>query len=427
MMKNDDDRTGIIIELEALLNKRGQEINDWFAARYRDKRPPFYGSVDLRHSCSKIVPVDTNLFPAGFNQLSERAKQRAQISFKRRLADQFPNVKRVMLLAESHTRNLGYLDNLHVLAGLLEGAGAQVKIARLPSPQDQADRMELETASGHLMTQWVIAREGDALVLAEGWKPDVIVMNNDLSGGLPDILAGISQPVVPTLEAGWHRRRKSRHFELYDEVAIQFAKDFGLDDWKIRTLSHQCGEVNFKERHRMDCVAKAIEEMLEAITKKYTEYGITTKPYVYIKADAGTYGMGIMSAYSPDDVLQMNKKMRNKMQVVKDGAMNAQVLVQEGVPTMDKVGEAPAEPMLYAVDGQTIGGAFRVNPQRDEYRNLNATGMYFTGMCDREEAEKGDTEHVPVRLCNFQVYGLITRMANLAAAMEISEVSVEAA
>lgn len=412
------ERTSIIIELEALLNRQGQAINDWFAARYQDKRPPFYGSVDLRHSCSKIVPVDTNLFPAGFNHLSERARQRAQISFKRRLADEFPGVERILLLAESHTRNLGYLENLYVLAGLLEAAGAEIRIGRVPGAEDASNSIELETLSGQHITQWVVQREGETLRLGDGWVPELVVMNNDLSGGLPEVLTSIAQPVVPTLEAGWHRRRKSRHFELYNQIAEQFATDFELDEWKIRTLSHQCGEVNFKEGQRIDCVAKAIEEMLESIAAKYAEYDIHTKPYVYIKADAGTYGMGIMSAYSPDDVLQMNKKLRNKMQVVKDGAINAQVLIQEGVPTMDKVGEAPAEPMIYAVDGQPVGGAFRVNPERDEYRNLNARGMVFTGMCDREEAEKGDTDHVPVLLCNYQVYGLITRLANLAAAME---------
>lgn len=424
MLTDNDDRTGIIIELEALLNAHGQAINDWFSAHYKNKRPPFYGSVDLRHSCSKIVPVDTNLFPAGFNQLSERAKQRAQISFKRRLASQFPDAEKVMLLAESHTRNLGYLDNLYVLAGLLSSAGADVRLGRLPSENDESHALNLETTAGDKLKQWVISRAGNHLQLEDGWQADVIVMNNDLSGGMHDILDNISQPVVPTLEAGWHRRRKSRHFELYNQIATEFAEKFGLDDWKIRTLSHQCGEVNFKQGQRIDCVAKSIEEMLEAISKKYTQYNITTKPYVYIKADAGTYGMGIMSAYSPDDVLQMNKKMRNKMQVVKDGAINAQVLIQEGVPTVDKVGDAPAEPMIYAIDGQPVGGAFRVNPERDEYRNLNARGMFFTGMCDREEAEKGDIEHVPVRLCNWQVYGLITRLANLAAALELEEVKL---
>lgn len=417
-MESNDDRTKIIIELEALINARGQEINDWFTARYQGRRAPFYSSVDLRHSCSKIVPVDTNLFPAGFNHLSERARQRAQISFKRRLSDEFPEARRVLLLAESHTRNLGYLENLYVLASLLEAAGAEVRVGRLPSPEDTSLRLELQTLTRKPLTQWVVKREGEALVLEDGWQADVIVMNNDLSGGLPEMLEGLSQPVVPDLSAGWHRRRKSHHFKLYDELALKFAQDFDLDEWRIRTLSHQCGEVNFKDGQRIDCVAKAIEEMLAKIAVKYKEYGVTTPPYVYIKADAGTYGMGIMSAYSPDDVLQMNKKLRNKMQVVKDGAINAQVLVQEGVPTVDRVDDAPAEPMIYAVDGQAIGGAFRVNPERDEYRNLNAAGMFFTGMCDRDEAEKGETDHVPVRLCNYQVYGLITRLASLAAAWE---------
>lgn len=422
-----DDRTSIIIELEALINEKGQAINDWFAARYKNYRPPFYGSVDLRHSCSKIVPVDTNLFPAGFNHLSERGKQRARISFKRRLSNEFPDAKRIMLLAESHTRNAGYLENLYVLAGLLADAGVEVKVGRLPSDEVASGTIELETLTGQMLTQSVIQRDGELLVLAEGWKADVIVMNNDLSGGLPEILQAVAQPVVPTLQAGWHRRRKSRHFDLYNQVAKQFAADFALDDWKIRTLSHQCGQLDFKDRKGMDTIAQAIEKMLAAIAEKYAQYEISTKPYVYIKADAGTYGMGIMSVDSPDDVLGMNKKLRNKMQVVKDGAINAQVLIQEGVPTMDRVGDAPAEPMMYAVDGQTVGGAFRVNPERDENKNLNARGMFFTGMCDREEAEKGDTDYVPVRLCNFQVYGLITRLANLAAAMELDEVKDKAA
>ena len=38
-----------------------------------------------------------------------------------------------------------------------------------------------------------------------------------------------------------------------------------------------------------------------------------------VKADAGTYGMGIMTARSPDDVRGLNRKQRNKMSVVKEG------------------------------------------------------------------------------------------------------------
>lgn len=415
------ERTQIIQELEKLLSQQGQKVNDWFAFQYRQasRVPPLYASVDLRHSGYKIVPVDTNLFAAGFNHLSERAKERARISFKRRLLQQFPDARRILILGESHTRNKGYIENLSVLAGLLRACGAEVVIGRLPDEECRHGALEVEGLTATL-TQQVVQLEGKRLSAGEAqWQPDMIVLNNDLSGGLPEMLTGLEQPVIPALEAGWHQRRKSRHFEIYCQLAHQFAEDFEIDCWKIATLSHQCGEVNFKERKNLDCVAKGIEEMLQKIQRKYDEYGVEDTPYVYIKADAGTYGMGVMSAYSPDDVLQMNKKLRNKMQVGKDGRINAQILVQEGVPTADMVADAPAEPMLYAVDGQPVGGAFRVNPERDRFRNLNARGMYFTGMCDREEesTEEGK-DHVPVLLCNFQVYGLITRLANLAAARE---------
>ena len=35
--------------------------------------------------------------------------------------------------------------------------------------------------------------------------------------------------------------------------------------------------------------------MLDDIRAKYKEYGITQQPFVIVKADAGTYGMGIMT------------------------------------------------------------------------------------------------------------------------------------
>ena len=37
------------------------------------------------------------------------------------------------------------------------------------------------------------------------------------------------------------------------------------------------------------------EALLGKIRRKYKEYGINEKPFVIVKADAGTYGMGIMT------------------------------------------------------------------------------------------------------------------------------------
>ena len=74
---------------------------------------------------------------------------------------------------------------------------------------------------------------------------------------------------------------------------------------------------------------------------------------------------------------------------------------------------APAEPMLDLVDGHAIGGAYRVNDQRDAQNNLNATGMRFVGICD-----EGEAGNVPVPRCQFGALGLIAELASLAAPRE---------
>lgn len=405
-------RTDIVKELDSLLKQQGPAISQWFQQQFSRSPAPFYASVDLRHSGFKIVPVDTNLFPAGFNNLSEAAQRRAIISFKRRLQHDTPHGKQLLILAENHTRNLAYLDNLHLLQHLLSEAGYETRIARL----DAEEVNELTSASGHAVTQYPLARDGSKLITHDGFVPDAIIVNNDMTNGVPEILLNIDQPMMPSPDAGWHQRRKSRHFKAYSAVCTEFAKQFDLDCWKIWTQFRQHENVNFKDRTGLDDVAKTVDAVLADIQAKYDHYGISETPYVFIKADAGTYGMGIMTATSGTEVAEMNKKIRNKMQTVKEGAQNAQVLIQEGVPTVDLVADAPAEPMIYCIDGQAIGGAYRFNPERDRTTNLNARGMQFTGMCDQLEA--GDSQHIPVESCNYAVYSLIAQLANLAAARE---------
>jgi glutamate--cysteine ligase len=407
-------RTDIVKQLEALLEARGTEIADWFIEEFRATPPNIYSSVDLRHSGFKIVPVDTNLFPAGFNNLSEAARGRAVISFKRGLQQRFPDAQKLLIVPENHTRNLGYLENLRVLQQLLEKAGYQIEIGRVDESVTEA--VTLETMSGASLRQQPVKRQGDRLVTASGFAADVVLLNNDLTSGIPAALQGLAQPLLPEPALGWHRRRKSQHFAAYHQVANAFAKKFGIDCWQICTYAEAVSAVDFKERQGMEALRDAVARVLEQTAAKYKEHGITQTPYAYIKADAGTYGMGIMTVTRAEEVLELNKKARNKMDVIKEGAEVHQVLVQEGVPTVDEVAGSPAEPMMYLVGGQTIGGAYRYNPERDPLNNLNAQGMRFTGMCDQDEPE--NALQVRVENCNFKVFGLIARLATLGAAKE---------
>lgn len=404
--------TPIIPLLVELLSTRGEEIDAWLGEQAAQTPPHLYNSVDLRHSGSKLVPVDTNLYPAGFNNLSPAAKIRAIAAFKTYIAHHHPTARKLLIFPESHTRNLAYLDNLHVLQELLTAAGLDVRIG---NPALEQPSQEIQSASGAWLTQWRLTRNGAQLETAEGYVPDLVVLNNDLTPGIPEILHRAAQPVTPPVWMGWFQRRKSTHFEAYEQIAKAFADAFSLDPWWISASFARCGMVNFRERTGLECVALHVEKVLHAVRRKYEEYGITQEPYVFIKADSGTYGMGIMTARSGDELFEMNKKTRNKMQVIKEGAENHEVIIQEGVMTVDLVKEQFAEPMIYLVGGTPVGGAYRINGARDSQNNLNATGMAFTGMCD--EAEHASAR-VQVKSCNFRVYGLIARLAALAAARE---------
>lgn len=400
--------------LEALGNARGDEVEAWFAARRREAPPFFYSSVDLRHSGGKIAAVDTNLFPAGFNNLSPAAQSRASRSIVRFMREHYPQAKRVAIIPENHTRNLPYLDNVAALMGLFETNGVTVELGSLIAGSGKP--VVLQSPSGRTLTQYPLRRDGNRLALENGFAPDLIIVNNDMTSGSPEILQSLEQPVLPPVGMGWYRRRKSVHFAAYKQLVDAFGLQFSIDPWLLSAEFHQCGVVDFKARTGLDCVAAGIDKVLARVRVKYREYGIADTPYVFVKADSGTYGMGIMTVRSGEEILELNKKDRNKMQVIKEGTPVHEVIIQEGVPTIDRVGGKPAEPLMYLIDGIPVGGMYRVNGQRDAYGNLNAAGMEFTGMCDEVETLCGEWK--TVEPCHFRSFGIIAALAALAAARE---------
>jgi glutamate--cysteine ligase len=407
--------SAIITQLDAILQKRRPEIEDWMHAQRTIKNPFFYNSVDLRHSGMKLVPVDTNLFPAGFNNLSAAARHRTVKLMQGRFSEMHPEPERILIVPENHTRNLSYLENLAVLAELIEQTGKEVRIGSLLATEITT----MATMTGREVQQFPLTRSGNSLETTDGFKPDMIVLNNDCTSGVPPILEHLSQPIEPSYAYGWYNRRKSEHFRAYDALVHDFGREFDLDPWLITTGFHRCGVVNFHESKGIECVMLGVEKVLHHTRSKYAEYGITETPYVFVKADSGTYGMGIMTVRSGEELLELNKKARNKMNVIKEGTQNTEVIIQEGVPTIDEVENLPAEPMIYVIDGIPVGGAYRINSERDAFSNLNASGMRFAGMCDEGECGDDAKDKVKIPGCNFGVLGLVAALASLAAAREV--------
>src|ERR1700729_234301 len=84
------------------------QITAWFAEQWQCTPPPIYASIDLRHAENKIAPIDMNLFPAGFNHLSETSLAHSIQSARTVLQQQFPDCQNILLVPENHTRNTAY-------------------------------------------------------------------------------------------------------------------------------------------------------------------------------------------------------------------------------------------------------------------------------------------------------------------------------
>ncbi len=412
--------TGPLQEIEQHLLQHQTQIEQWFRTQWLDTPAPFYASVDLRNSGFKLAPVDTNLFSAGFNNLNSAfiplCVQAAHSAIERVNAA----AGRALIIPESHTRNLYYLESLASLKEILEMAGIEVRIASLI--EDLTESQTIELPSGRRITLEPPLREGDRLGLKH-FDPDFILLNNDLSGGRPEILEHLEQPVVPPLDIGWNLRRKSDHFAHYTRAAEEFAKLIEIDSWLIDPLFRKCGKINFQKREGENCVAKNVGELLSQIQMKYDEYGISEEPYVIVKADRGTYGMGIMTVRSAEEVRDLNRKQRTKMTRIKEGQEVSEVIVQEGVYTFETWGDANAvaEPVVYMMDHFVVGGFYRVHTGRGPNENLNAPGMHFEPLAFAESCTTPDISKAPDANPNrFYAYGVIARLALLAAARELT-------
>lgn len=415
--------TAPLLQFESLLLKQAATIETWFRTQWRQTPPPFYCSVDLRNAGFKLAPVDTNLFPAGFNNLNPAFEALCVQAIQAALERILPTTCEVVLIPENHTRNLFYLESVAVLRDLIEKAGFRVHLGSLRSDLHEPETLRLP--SGRELHLQPLQRHDDQ-VRVGGHTPCVVLLNNDLSGGRPAILENLAQPVVPPLALGWSNRLKTQHFGIYREVAAEFGRQLGIDPWLVDPLFRNCGQINFLKREGEECLAANVELLLEDIRRKYEEYGVREEPFVIVKADAGTYGMGVMTVRSVDDVVNLNRDARKKMAATKEGKEVTGAIIQEGVYTLERWHEdelkgATAEPVVYMIDRNVVGGFYRVHGGRSNQENLNAPGAQFRQIAFAEPCSHPDCRQAPdARPNRFYAYGVVARLALLAAAREIA-------
>ncbi|MCP5464275.1 MAG: glutamate--cysteine ligase [Deltaproteobacteria bacterium] len=404
-------------ELHNFVQEQQSQISNWFDAQWKNLKPLPYFSCDIRHSGFKIGIVDTNLFPGGFNNLCASYSRKAETALQQYFKNNHPTAKKIALLAESHTRNKFYLLNVLRLQQFIIDAGLEcnVTMADLPDHLEERTTIPLDQDKTLVVLKPHLDDQ-NKIVLGEDFLPDLILSNNDFSAGVPQPFAECQTPLIPDSNLGWHTRRKNTHFKILSELFDAFGKEFNIDAWHLTPISKTVSGV---APDQLEHLASEVDVLISEITQKYKEYQISETPHVFIKNDSGTYGMGVLMVNSGQDVLELNRKKKNKLFSSRSDQAN-QFLLQEGIPTSDSYSGYPIEPVIYGIGKGGVGGFFRFHTRKSPYESLNSPGMSFSCLCLHKLDEPHESDFIDCKAKRELVFlsNFLAEFAALAAAKE---------
>ncbi len=411
--------TGPINELEQRVLDSMPAIERWFRLEWMEHTPPFYSSVDLRNAGFKLAPVDTNLYPASWNNLSPEMLPLAVQAAMAAIEKICPEARNLLLIPENHSNSTFYLSSLVQLRRIFHMAGLNVRIGSIDPAIKKTTTIELP--HGESVTLEPVIR-GKRRLGVKDFDPCTILLNNDLRAGVPGILEDLhEQYLLPPLQAGWTMRRRSKHFKCYEEVVKRMGKLLGVDPWLINPMFEKCEEVKLTGDVGMECLQSRVDALLSKVRRKYKEYGIKEKPFVVVKADNGSHDIGILSVHDAKDLLAPSQKMQYLTNGLPEAEPAHDMLIQEGVLTQERMNDAVAEPVVYMMDRYVVGGFYRIHAHRGVDENLNAPGASYVPLAFEQSTHLPQPGVRPGASApnRFYMYGVVARLAMLAASYEL--------
>ncbi len=391
--------------------KNKSKVEEWYLNQAKGLSFPIYSSFDIRDSGMKVTPVDANIFPAGFNNICDVDKENAPVIFKQYLQEKYPELRQLVVLAEEHTANTYYWENVYTIKNLIESAGYQVRVA---IPRDLEEPLTVTSAHGHSLIVFGSKKVGNKIQV-DGVEPELIINNNDFSNDYSEWADQLEIPVNPHFKMGWYWRRKEAFFRNYNQLVQDFAHLIEVPAivLQIKTESYRGFDINL-EASRLD-LAHKVDLFIETLAEDYKKADISVKPFVFVKNSSGTYGLGVTKVESGDEIRNWNYKLRKKMKAAKGGGGFDEVIIQEGIPTKYVGDYGTAEPAIYMVGQKLCGGFLRSHSQKGPSDSLNSPGAVYKRLCISDL--KVDTSKCPME----NVYGWAAKIGMLAIAREFYE------
>ena len=395
-------------DLESFMTDHWDQINIYIDHITGDLPIPIYSSVDIREGRTKFAPVDHNIYPAGFNNLCALDLGECSNAFRRIFEKMDQKNATIGIIPESHTKNTFYLDHLVFLGKCLKDAGHDIHYISFDKGLFPSGKTTLSLVSHSkfpLQIHLATIQEGE--VVGGFSKIDLLILNNDQSHPLTVDWSELKTPIMPTPKIGWFKRQKAKHFLHYQRVIDTFCHEFSINPNLLMAKFKSEENIDFSTQEGIKRIGQKVDELI-------AELGSDSS--VFVKAGQGTYGMGISVVKSGEDIVNMNRKMRNKMDTGKNKKKFNSVVIQECVETILVYDGMPSEVSIYLVEGKAKGGFMRVNPKKDACSNLNSQGTIFKKYCISEIRQHGDHQSKEA------TYAIIARLVTLASAYEIAEV-----
>jgi glutamate--cysteine ligase len=407
---------GPLLDLERRFLQATPAIERWLRLEWQEHTPPFYCSVGLRNAGFKLAPVEADLFPGAFDQLSDTTLPLAVQAAMAAIEKYCPDARNLLLIPDRRRREPGYFASIHRLAAILRQTGLNVRFGSPDPAIVNPVRIALPDGSALLLEP--LRRQGRRVGLTD-FDPCSILLNDDLATGAPALLADLHEQVLlPPLHAGWPVRRRSQHAVAYREVAKRFAKMLEIDPWLISPLHGLCERADLTTRAGEDSVAGAVDSLLRQTRAKYREYGVQSAPFVVLRLDAGDAPSPPLTVRETGEVRRLPSRERERL--CPDGP--CALLLQEGVPTVETLGSATAEPVVYLIDRYVVGGFYRVHGEAGGQAQAAAAEPHHVPLPFATSCHLPDCDADPDLAQNrFYAYGVVARLAMLAAAIELEK------
>lgn len=389
------------------------QICTWFAEKTASLSFPIYSSYDIRDAGYKVSNVDANIYPAGFNNICPADKETSNGLMAKYIAKHYgSSVEKILLITEEHTNNPYYWENVHTIRTLIESSGKVVKIA---IPRAMEKPLVVTSSSGREIEVHSALRDSE---LMKTFKPDLIISNNDFSEAYEEWAATLTYPMNPPRELGWYQRKKSTYFKYYNQLVDEFSALVKIDPFLLRVETELFEHFDITDDKSRDELAARVDAMIAKLAVEYKKRGIQQQPFVFVKNNAGTYGLAVIRVGSGEEVKSWSYKSRKKMKAAKGGRDVEEVIIQEGIPSVVQDDGASAEPVIYMIGEELAGGFLRTHSEKGSTDSLNSPGAVYKRLCVSDLAI--DTPGCPQE----NVYGWTAKLGMLAIAREAHEMKV---